>query len=77
MLSVTDWGPVLFSVLIPLLCAGVVLAVRVASRQGQLAEQLRQVRCDMGQLEGEVRRLLRVTAAFALRHRRHDDGEDT
>lgn len=73
----TDWGPVLFTVLIPLLSAGVVLALRVATRQGQLAEQVRQLRSDVAQLEGEVRRLLRVTAQFATRHRDHDDGADT
>lgn len=76
MLSATDWGPAIFSVLVPLLSAGVVLALRVASRQGQLAEQVHRLRQDMAQLEGEVRMMLRAAAVWQRGHPGDRDSGD-
>lgn len=72
MTGTADWGPVLFGVLTPLLCGGAVLAVRVATKQGRLDQEVREIKGDISDLKGDVRYLTRRTTGSPSPSERRD-----
>lgn len=68
------WGPVLFATTVPLLCAGVALALRVAWHQGRTEQRVVGVERDVRDLRDDLRALTHRLTGHPSPSQRRENG---